>query len=44
MVAAASLNWDPLVSIVAELMHAQIAIPAASVKNDPESVRNLLPN
>ena len=43
VVAVSTLGWDPLVSVAAELMRAGIAIPAASIRDNPDSLSDLLP-
>ena len=43
VVAVSTLGWDPLVSVAAELMCAGIAIPAASIRDNPDSLSDLLP-
>ena len=42
VVAVSTLGWDPLVSVAAELMRAGIAIPAASIRENPDSLSDLL--
>jgi len=42
-IAVASLAWDPMVSVAAELMRAGIPIPASTIREDPEQLHLLVP-
>ncbi|XP_067931278.1 apoptosis-inducing factor 3-like [Watersipora subatra] len=43
VVAVASLGWDPLVSVAAELMRVCVPIPAAKIRENPEELHSLIP-
>lgn len=43
VVAVSSFGWDPIVSVAAELMRAGIAIPAANIRENADSLSDLLP-